>query len=82
MTALQDFETKNGDRVDILEQIGADYHKFGICLLNDKVGNKVTAIAKSNQFKVEPILIDIFEKWRKGMYYYITCCILETHSHA
>ena len=68
MTDLQKFEAKNGDRVDILEMIGADYHKFGIFLLNDKKGKKVTAIAKSNQFKVEPTLIDIFEKWHTGMY--------------
>jgi hypothetical protein len=62
---LQTFETKEGTE-NILERIGADYSNVAICLLNDKNGGRLNTIEASNNYKVEPILKEIFRKWLNG----------------
>ena len=46
-------------------EIGVDYYKLGILLLEDDYGNKTDAIAEAYR-DPEMIAIKIFQKWIKG----------------
>ena len=63
LPALQNFKTKEGEYVNILQMIGAGYSSFGICLLNDKDGGMLNTIRVSNNYKVEPVVEEIFNRW-------------------
>ena len=51
--------------MDLAEEIGADYEKFGTLLLEDKNGNKVKNIEVSKHDPVE-ITVEILKKWLQG----------------
>ena len=52
--------------IDITEEIGTKYMKFGILLLKDKSGVKVTAIKQKHQGDAEQINIEILQEWLAG----------------
>ena len=62
--------------MNILQSIGADYSSFAICLLNDDDGQKLETIKASNNYKVKPIVQEIFNEFMKGDNY-IHHCIQE-----
>ena len=54
-------------KVNVVQQIGVNYSKFGIFLLNGNNGSIVKALEKQYCQNAEDILIDIFRKWLEGM---------------
>ena len=70
---LLEFTTKDGDSINILQNIGDKYQSFGICLLDDKQGAKLGAI-QSDHRTIESKLTDIFTKWLQGKYMYLWYC--------
>ena len=54
-------------KVNIVQQIGVNYSKFGILLLNDTNGAIVKAVEKEHHHNAEDINIAIFRKWLEGM---------------
>ena len=55
-----------GGSVNITTEIGAKYQTFGILLLNDKTGAKVTAIARKHSNDGEQINIEVLQEWLQG----------------
>ncbi|KAL5500038.1 hypothetical protein EMCRGX_G011531 [Ephydatia muelleri] len=53
-------------RVNIAEQIGANYFKFGIFLLEDSNGAIVTALENEHLKNAERINVAILQKWLEG----------------
>eukprot|EP00731_Ephydatia_muelleri_P005630 Em0002g1806a len=53
--------------VNVIQQIGVNYSKFGILLLNDNNGTIVKALEKQYCQNAEDIIIAIFGKWLEGM---------------
>ena len=53
--------------MNICQQIGVNYSKFGILLLNDTYGAVVNAIENEHHHNAEKINIAIFRKWLEGM---------------
>eukprot|EP00731_Ephydatia_muelleri_P001003 Em0001g1003a len=53
-------------RVNIAEQIGVNYLKFGIILLKDSSGAIVTALENEHQKNAERINLAILQKWLEG----------------
>ena len=53
-------------RVNIAEQIGANYLKFGIFLLEDSNGAIVTALENEHLKNAERINVAILQKWLEG----------------
>ena len=62
---LRRFPVKNA-HIDIPEQIGADYGKFGTFLLEDKSGNKVKIIKVSEHGDPLLITVEILRQWLQG----------------
>ena len=57
---------KFGDgHVDIIEEIGATYHKFGTLLLEDKHG-KMSALEKEKRGNTEDINNTVLTRWIRG----------------
>ena len=52
--------------VNIAEQIGVNYLKFGIFLLQDSTGTIVKAIENEHQRNAEQINLAILQKWLEG----------------
>ena len=52
--------------MNIAQQIGVNYSKFGILLLNDHNGAIVKALEKEYHCNAEDINIAIFRKWLEG----------------
>ena len=50
-------------RLSIPENVGVNYEKFGIYLLNDKDGNQVAIIKEDSKHQTETIVIGILRKW-------------------
>ena len=50
----------------IIEQIGVHYFEFGVCLLDDRAGNRVRAIETFRQSHPDMIISDILQEWLKG----------------
>ena len=69
---LQDmyrFEHSHGEKktvMRIIEQIGVDYFEFGVCLLDDRGGNRVRGIETFRHFDPDRIISDILQDWLKG----------------
>ena len=59
------FPGKNGD-IDIPEQIGTKYTRFGIFLLNDPTGARVKAIVKKHHEDAQEINLEILQEWLEG----------------
>ena len=65
LDVLQYFHVKNG-HIDIAEEIGSDYEKFGTLLLEDKTGNKVKNIRVSEREDLLLIKVEILKQWLQG----------------
>ena len=63
---LISFKCKNGKKINVLEKIGVKYSDFGVLLLNDDDGSKVSAIVDKNMREAKPILTDILKLWLQG----------------
>lgn len=53
-------------RMNLHNEIGGDYYKFGVMILDDDYGNKTDAIVHTNNGNVEMICIKILQRWLKG----------------
>ena len=53
-------------KVNIVEQIGANYSCFGIFLLEDYTGAVVKALEKEHRGNAQEINMDIFQRWLQG----------------
>ena len=62
---LWHFPVING-HIDLAEEIGADYEKFGTLLLEDNNGNKVKNIEVSERGDPVKITVEILKKWLQG----------------
>ena len=62
---LRHFPVTNG-HMDLAEEIGADYEKFGTLLLDDKKGNKVKNIEVFERGDPVEIAVEILKKWLQG----------------
>ena len=56
----------NGRFIDIAEEIGPNFEKFGTLLLEDKNGNKVTMVTMSEHDDPLPITVKILQQWLHG----------------
>ena len=63
---LLDLLSFSDRRVNIAEQIGVNYFKFGIFLLKDHLGAIVTALENEHQRNAERINLAILQKWLEG----------------
>ena len=64
---LQQFITKDGSSINLLQIIGVQYENFGTCLLADNLGVKMAAI-KSDERSVDSKMREIITKWLQGIY--------------
>ena len=60
------FETSEGKKVKILEEIGARYRDFGMLLLDDQWGAITEYIALAKQNNVAEINREILSRWVEG----------------
>ena len=66
LVKLLSFPGKSGSNIDISEQIGTKYFKFGVLLLNDKTGAEVSAIIKEHRENAAEINLEILRRWIGG----------------
>ena len=52
--------------VNIVSEIGANYTTFGILLLDDQTGARITAIAQKHANNGEHINMEILQEWLQG----------------
>ena len=62
---LRYFPVKDG-HIDIAQEIGTDFEKFGTLLLEDKTGNKVKNIKVSERDDPLLITVEILRQWLQG----------------
>ena len=62
---LRHFPVANG-HMDLAEEIGAEYDKFGTLLLDDENGNKVKNIEVSKRGDPVGITVEILKQWLQG----------------
>ena len=65
LDVLRYFPVKDG-HIDIAQEIGTDYEKFGTLLLEDKTGNKVKNIKVSERDDPLLITVEILRQWLQG----------------
>ena len=65
LDVLRYFPVKDG-HIDIAQEIGTDYEKFGTLLLEDKTGNKVNNIKASERDNSLLITVEILRQWLQG----------------
>ena len=65
MRELITFPGKNG-KIDISEEIGINYKRFGILLLDDPNVVRVDAIEKKHHVVAKEINLEILSKWVNG----------------
>ena len=63
---LFSFDTKKGDTIDIIDEVGVKYLKFGILLLEDKTGAHVQGLIKKHSGDCESINMEIVQEWLQG----------------
>ena len=63
---LLSFDTKRGETIDIIDEVGAKNLKFGILLLKDKTGAHMAALVKKNREDCKSINLDIVRQWLQG----------------
>ena len=66
LVELLSFDTKRGETIDIIDEVGDKYLKFGILLLKDKTGAHVEALVKKHREDCEKINMDIVRQWLQG----------------
>ena len=64
---LQQFITKDGKSINLIEIIGVKCDSFGTCLLDDKLGVKLFAI-KADHHSIDCITRQIFTQWLQGIF--------------
>ena len=52
--------------LDVPQEVGANYSKFGIVLLNDLTGCRVRAFKKECQGDAEDVMLRILQEWLEG----------------
>ena len=62
---LTSFPGKDG-KFSVPQKIGVNYKLFGIGILDDSNGDKVTSIAHQNQQNPQSITLDILTEWVQG----------------
>ena len=65
LDVLRYFPVKDG-HIDIAQEIGTCYEKFGTLLLEDKTGNKVNNIKASERDDPLLITVEILRQWLQG----------------
>jgi len=55
-----------GRFINIISEIGANYTTFGILLLNDQKGTRITAIAQRHTNNADQINIEVLQEWLQG----------------
>ena len=65
LPTLRHFPVKN-EFLDIAAKIGTDYELFGTFLLQDKDGNKVKTIERSERGDPLRITVEILRQWLQG----------------
>ena len=63
---MKSFTSANGEKTNIIERIGIHYEDFGICILKDDHGTKVSNIRQSQHYQVNSIVTEIVRDWLKG----------------
>ena len=63
---LLSFDSKKGDNIDIIDEVGAKYLKFGILLLEDKTGAHVRSLVTKHREDCEKINMEIVQEWLQG----------------
>ena len=63
---LLNFDTNRGDSIDIIDEVGAKYQKFGILLLEDKTCAHVQGLIKKHSGDCESINLEIVQEWLQG----------------
>ena len=53
-------------RLDVPQEVGGDYKKFGVLLLNDKAGKKVKAMKMECLGDPEGVVQSILQEWLLG----------------
>ena len=67
LPTIRHFPVKHKSKfIDIVEEIGPDFELFGTLLLEDKNGNKIKIIEKSERGDVLRIVAEILRQWLKG----------------
>ena len=66
LVKITKFKKRDGKTINILKEIGRDYHNFGIRLLNNPEGNVMTKIKDDCRGEAEAIKIKIISKWIRG----------------
>ena len=52
--------------LQVPEEVGANYHKFGLLLLNDEKGNRMGIIDSDCRGIAEDIMLRILKEWLAG----------------
>ena len=66
MMELTCFPMAGGEEVDLTEEIGDNYYKFCIHLLEDKTGGQISAMEKELGKNAHDINKKIFKLWLEG----------------
>lgn len=64
---LHKFETKDRGTRNIILETGPKLDTFGICLLDDTVGNKIANLKAVPGYKVEDVISKVFRAWLEGV---------------
>ena len=65
LTELDSLERKDGTTFSVMDELGSDYKKVALQLLDDKNGTIMENI-KEDKTKVADIKEEIFRRWRNG----------------
>ena len=60
------FPTITGDTIDITKEVGGEYTRLGILLLDDKKGALVDQISSDYHYKAADIVYEILKRWIRG----------------
>ena len=64
---LRELLSFSNKKVNFAQNIGVNYLKFGIFLLEDSNGDIMKALEKEHHINVEEINVAILKQWLKGM---------------
>ncbi len=56
----------DGSILDLTQQIGTHFNRFGIMLLNDETGARITAIETQHSKNAQNINLEVFKSWING----------------
>lgn len=87
LLTLMRFPTKDGE-IDIAVEVGASYTKFGVFLLDDRKGVRVSALERSYKQEVGEINRAILREWLQGVngvavtWDWLLKCLKQANLHA